>query len=89
MPNLSKSIKSPDEIRLTEGKYLLETSKGEVIYQQTNVKYWERRERAVAVAEYWTREHACYVHMYKMVNGFTRWVGSWVAGGMVKNQMGF
>ena len=90
MPDLVKPFESKDEIRLNDGKYLIETSKGEIVYRTGKCKYWEQREQATKVAEYWSKQHAVYVHLYRLSGGFLRWVGYWVGGKPVKmNEMGF
>jgi len=89
MPTDPQQLENKDEITLTSSSYLLETSKGEILYRRGD-KYWEQREQAIKVAEHWTTQHACYVHLYRMVGKFPRWVGSWVGGKQVRmNQMGF
>ena len=50
MPDLVKPFESKDEIRLNDGKYLIETSKGEIVYRTGQCKYWEQREQATKVA---------------------------------------
>lgn len=90
MPDISRTIASKDEILLNEDHYLIETSKGELVYRTGSEKFWQQREQVEKVAAYWTKNHAVYVHVYRMVNGFMRWVGCWQGGKQLeRNTMGF